>query len=131
MSILAAGAVWFSHGHPDHLNPASLLLFRDTRILVPDHFGGRIASDLERDGYRVEVLPDNQWVRISDRVRALCIADSGQDAILLMNPSGFLECNASAERMYGVSRDVLIGKGPLDFSPVVGVTRATFRRCGA
>ncbi len=43
-SILAAGAVWFSHGHPDHLNPASLPRFRDTRILLPDHVGGRIAA---------------------------------------------------------------------------------------
>ena len=54
--------------------------FRDTRILLPDHVGGRIAHDLTRDGYRVEVLPDATWVRISDRVRVLCIADEGQDA---------------------------------------------------
>ncbi len=44
---------------------------------------------------------------------------SAQDAILLMNATGFLECNASAERMYGVSRDVLCRLGPLDFSPEV------------
>ena len=42
-AILAAPAVWFSHGHPDHLNPSSLPLFRDRRILLPDHVGGRIA----------------------------------------------------------------------------------------
>lgn len=92
-SILAAGAVWFSHGHPDHLNPASLPLFHDTRILLPDHVGGRIAADLTRDGYRVEVLPDKQWVRISDRVRVLCIADLGQDAILLIDIGGRLVVN--------------------------------------
>src|SRR3954449_6632242 len=33
-AIPAAGAVWFSPGHPDHLNPASLPPFRDTRILL-------------------------------------------------------------------------------------------------
>ena len=87
-SILAAGAVWFSHGHPDHLNPASLPRFRDTRILLPDHVGGRIARDLTADGYRVEVLPDATWVRISDRVRVLCIADEGQDAVLLIDVGG-------------------------------------------
>ncbi len=92
-AILAAEAVWFSHGHPDHLNPASLLLFRDTRILLPDHVGGRIASDLARDGYRVEVLPDRQWVRISDRVRVLCIADSGRTRILLVDLGGRLVVN--------------------------------------
>ena len=88
-----AGAVWFSHGHPDHLNPASLPCFRDTRILLPDHVGGRIADDLTRDGYRVEVLPDQTWVRISDRVRVLCIADEGQDAVLLIDVGGRLVVN--------------------------------------
>ncbi len=92
-SIREAGAIWFSHGHPDHLNPASLPRFRDARILVPDHVGGRIADDLTRDGYRVEVLPDATWVRISDRVRVLCIADEGQDALLLIDVVGELVVN--------------------------------------
>jgi hypothetical protein len=92
-SVLGAGAVWFSHGHPDHLNPASLPRFRGTRILLPDHVGGRIAHDLARDGYRVEVLPDATWVRISDRVRVLCIADEGQDAVLLIDVGGELVVN--------------------------------------
>lgn len=102
-AVRAAGAVWFSHGHPDHLNPASLPLFRDTRILLPDHVGGRIASDLTRDGYRVEVLPDATWVRISDRVRVLCIADEGQDAILLVDVGGRLvvDLNDAQDRGWG------------------------------
>jgi hypothetical protein len=92
-AVRASGAVWFSHGHPDHLNPASLPLFRETRILLPDHVGGRIAGDLARDGYQVEVLPDATWVRISDRVRVLCIADEGQDAVLLVDVGGQLVVN--------------------------------------
>src|SRR4051794_16368866 len=102
-AIRAAGAVWFSHGHPDHLNPASLPLFRDTRILLPDHVGGRIAGDLTRDGYRVEVLPDQTWVRISDRVRVLCIADAGQDAVLLVDVGGRLvvDLNDAQDRGWG------------------------------
>ena len=88
-------AVWFSHGHPDHLNPSSLPLFRDTRILVPDHVGGRIATDLRRDGYRVEVMPDRVWVPLSDRVRALCITDAGQDAVLLVDVDGRLVVNVN------------------------------------
>ena len=67
--------------------------FRDTRILLPDHVGGRIARDLTRDGYHVEVLPDATWVRISDRVRVLCIADEGQDAVLLIDVGGELVVN--------------------------------------
>jgi len=92
-AVRASGTVWFSHGHPDHLNPSSLPAFRDSRILVPDHVGGRIAHDLVRDGYRVEVLPDATWVRISDRVRVLCIADEGQDAVLLVDIGGELVVN--------------------------------------
>ena len=103
-AIRAAGAVWFSHGHPDHLNPASLPLFRDTRILLPDHVGGRIARDLTRDGYRVEVLPDRTWVRISDRVRVLCIADEGQDAVLLVDVGGRLVVNLNDAQDRGWGR---------------------------
>ena len=102
-----AGAVWFSHGHPDHLNPASLpAVPGDTRILLPDHVGGRIASDLTRDGYRVEVLPDQTWVRISDRVRVLCIADEGQDAVLLVDVGGRLvvNLNDAQDRGWGSAR---------------------------
>jgi hypothetical protein len=103
-AIRAAGSVWFSHGHPDHLNPASLPLFRDTRILLPDHVGGRIAGDLARDGYRVEVLPDQTWVRISDRVRVLCIADEGQDAVLLIDVDGRLVVNLNDAQDRGWGR---------------------------
>ena len=59
----------------------------------PTTSGGRIAGDLARDGYRVEVLPDQTWVRISDRVRVLCIADEGQDAVLLVDVGGRLVVN--------------------------------------
>ena len=102
-AIRAVGAVWFSHGHPDHLNPDSLPLFHDTRILLPDHVGGRIAGDLARDGYRVEVLADQTWVRISDRVRVLCIADENQDAVLLVDVDGRLvvDLNDAQDRGWG------------------------------
>ena len=59
----------------------------------PTTSAGRIARDLTRDGYRVEVLPDATWVRISDRVRVLCIADEGQDAVLLVDVGGELVVN--------------------------------------
>ena len=100
-AVRAAGAVWFSHGHPDHLNPTSLPLFRDTRILLPDHVGGRIAADLRRDGYRVEVLPDAQWVPLSPRVRVLCITDVLQDAVLLIDVGGTLVVNLNDAADHG------------------------------
>ena len=100
-AVRDAGAVWFSHGHPDHLNPASLPLFQGTRVLLPDHVGGRIANDLRRDGYCVEVLPDAQWVRLSDRVRVLCIADLLQDAVLLIDVGGTLVVNVNDAADHG------------------------------
>jgi hypothetical protein len=86
----SAQFVWFSHGHPDHLNPDSLGLFRDNQILLPDHVGGRIASQLRADGFNVQILRDNTWTRLSDRIRVLCIADYNQDAILLIDIGGCL-----------------------------------------
>ena len=40
--ILFAEFIWFSHGHPDHLNPDSILEFKGKTILLADHVGSRI-----------------------------------------------------------------------------------------
>ena len=37
--------IFFSHGHPDHLNPDSLHNFKNSTILLGDHVGGRIYND--------------------------------------------------------------------------------------
>jgi L-ascorbate metabolism protein UlaG (beta-lactamase superfamily) len=41
--------VWFSHGHPDHLNPSSINRLRHSSILLPDHVGNRIKNDLKTE----------------------------------------------------------------------------------
>src|ERR1700687_423101 len=87
--------VWFSHGHPDHLNPGSLPLFRDKKILVPDHRGGRIAYSLGADGYDVHILKDNVWTQLTERIRVLCRADRNQDGILLADIGGRLVVNVN------------------------------------
>src|SRR2546430_1660042 len=83
-AVLAAEHVWFSHGHPDHLSWDSLGLLRGRHILLPDHYGGRILADLRAQGFRVDVLPDRRWQRLSDRVRVMCVSDYNQDALLLV-----------------------------------------------
>ncbi|MEW6058361.1 MAG: MBL fold metallo-hydrolase, partial [Bdellovibrionota bacterium] len=83
-AILKAKYVWFSHGHPDHLNGESLDLFRNHTVLLPDHVGSRILNDLTAQGFKTQVLKDNVWVSLSERIRVLCIADYNQDAILLV-----------------------------------------------
>lgn len=94
-SIRACPYLWISHGHPDHLSMPSLETLRDATILLADHVGGRIRDSLVKDGYRVRVLPDRQWVPLSPRVRVLSIADSYQDSILLIDLDGTLVINGN------------------------------------
>ena len=74
--------VWLSHGHPDHLQAESLEQLRSKTILLPDHVGKRIHDSLREQGFDVRTMTDRQWYPLSDRVRALCISDLNQDAIL-------------------------------------------------
>lgn len=87
--------IWFSHGHPDHLNPDCLALFQGRTILLPDHQGKRIHDDLVKLGHQVRVLPQKEWVSLSPRVRVQCISDYYQDAILLIDVNGRLLVNTN------------------------------------
>jgi hypothetical protein len=91
--ILACQYVWFSHGHPDHMNAESIKSFRDTCILLPDHVGGRIFNDLQTQGYTVRILPNREWVELSKNVRVCCASDVNQDALLLVDVNGHLFVN--------------------------------------
>jgi hypothetical protein len=91
--ILRAKYLWFSHGHPDHLNPQSIERLRHMSILLPDHVGGRIRNDLAAQGYNVATLPDARWVQLSERIRVNCISDYVQDAVLLVDVGGRLFIN--------------------------------------
>jgi Beta-lactamase superfamily domain len=91
--IMSARFVWVSHGHPDHCNPKSLPRFMGRRILLGDHVGGRLASDLRSMGHDVTVLPDRAWVTLSEGVKVLCVALPIQDSILLVDVAGRLFVN--------------------------------------
>ena len=101
--IRQARYVWLSHGHPDHAHAASLDQLAKKRILLPDHVGGRIASDLRQLGFDVQVMPDRVWVQLSKNIRAMCISDYHQDAILLIDIGGRLlvDLNDAVERGWG------------------------------
>lgn len=100
--VEACRYLWISHGHPDHLSPASLERLRDKTILLADHVGGRIRRDLEEQGFEVRVLADGSWTRLSERVRVLSIADVMQDAILLIDLDGTLVVDANDCGDHGV-----------------------------
>jgi hypothetical protein len=94
-AVEACPYIWFSHGHPDHLNAASLGIARGKTVLLCDHVNGRMKSDLEREGFAVKVLEDRQWMRLGERVRVLGIADYNQDGILLVEVNGRLIVNTN------------------------------------
>src|SRR5260370_4831657 len=92
-AIKSAPYVWISHGHPDHLSPASLDGLRGKTILLPDHVGNRIHASLVDLGHTCQILPDRKWVRLGDRTRIMCIADYNQDAVLLVDINARLAFN--------------------------------------
>jgi hypothetical protein len=94
---------WFSHGHPDHLNAASLPMLTRGQFLVSDHYGGRIQRDLEAAGHQVRVLPDRKWVQLSKGVRVYSVANQNQDSLLLIDVNGRLVVNQNDSSDYGES----------------------------
>lgn len=95
--------IWLSHGHPDHLDLASLEGMRSSVMLLPDHVGKRINDDLVQQGFRVRILKDREWVTLSKRIRVLCISDYNQDGVLLVDVGGrlFVNLNDASERGWG------------------------------
>jgi hypothetical protein len=96
--VRACPYLWISHGHPDHLSLESLEHLRDKEILLPDHFGlhgGRISRDLAELGYRIRVLKDGEWTRLSDNLRVCSIGNYYQDAALLVDLGGSLIVNSN------------------------------------
>ncbi len=89
-AIRACKYYWMSHGHPDHLNLASISETADKEILLADHYGGRIRDELSAMGFRVRVLPERTWVSLSRNIRVLTLSDYNQDSILLLDVGGRL-----------------------------------------
>lgn len=102
--IFAARYLWFSHGHPDHLNPGSLERFRGRRILLPDHVNSRILKGLLSENYNAQVLPDRQWVQLSTHIKVQCITTKLQDAILIVDVKGVAFVNLNDTGAVNCSR---------------------------
>lgn len=92
-SIKSTEFIWISHGHPDHLSVATLRTQSNATILLANHVGGRIASDLRRLGFKVIVLKDRTWTNLSKNINVLTIPDYNQDSILLVDVGGKLLVN--------------------------------------
>ncbi len=96
--------LWISHGHPDHLQMQSLQELSKSEILLPDHVGRRIETDLRLLGFKVRTLPERQWVRLSPNIQIMSISDYYQDAILLVDINGRLVINMNDAMDRGWSR---------------------------
>lgn len=116
-AILEAKFIWCSHGHPDHLNPDSIEKLHGKNILLPDHVGNRIHDTLRDAGYAVTVMPDGEWMQLSDNVRALCISDYFQDAVLLIDVGGtvLVNLNDASDRGWGRKLKRLIREADRSF----------------
>lgn len=94
-NVASCKFLWISHGHPDHLSLPSLETLRDKKILLPDHVGARVATDLKGLGFDVTVLQDGVWTQLSPRLRVASIANYNQDAVLLVDLDGHLVVDAN------------------------------------
>jgi len=102
-SIQKCPYLWFSHGHPDHLNLESISDLHNKQVLLANHVGGRIYDDLTSLGLNVRILPEREWVRLSKRIRVITISDYNQDSILLLDIGGTLviDLNDANDRGWG------------------------------
>ena len=56
---------------------------------------------------------------IRGEIKYRTLFDEVNDAVFLVKDYRFLDCNTSALKMYGCSRDEIIGKHPYEFSPTL------------
>jgi hypothetical protein len=105
-SIRRAKYHWFSHAHPDHLNVGSLAELDRSTLLLADHQGSRVRDELTSMGYKVSILPDREWIRLSPSIRVMTVPDYNQDSILLLDIAGTLVLNLNDASDHGWGRFV-------------------------
>lgn len=102
--ILDSRYLFFTHGHPDHLNPHSLKKFEGKNLLLPDHVGSRIYDDLCKKNFNIQILPDREWIDLSENIQVMCITTILQDSILLMSIKNKLFVNLNDAGTRGCTR---------------------------
>lgn len=103
-AVMDCPYIWFSHGHPDHLNFDSMSYFAGKTILLPDHVGGRIHAYFAEQGYDTRVVETKQWVTLSDHLKIMVLPDFNQDAVLLVDLNGRLIVNHNDSNAFGWTR---------------------------
>jgi len=83
-NIINSKYIWFSHGHPDHLDEQTIQYLNNSCILVPDHYGDRIYNHLRKKMNCIK-LKSNSWFQISKNIRIKSFSDWNQDASILID----------------------------------------------
>ena len=86
-NINNAKYIWLSHGHPDHVDAKSFHYFKDSTILIPNHYGDRMYNYFS-SRYDCIKVKSNSWMQLSDNIRIKSFADWNQDASLLVEILG-------------------------------------------
>lgn len=91
-------------------------------VLCLEHVGGpRIWTAEERNlacsiaDLIVQVQANYELVRENDHYRSLF--ESAGDCIFVVRNGFFVDCNPVTEKVFGCSRDEIIGRSPIEFSP--------------
>ena len=82
-AIINSKYIWFSHGHPDHVDGASFKYFKNSIILIPDHYGDRIYNFFNQR-YKCIKIKSNEWMNLSENIRIKSFSDWNQDASILI-----------------------------------------------
>jgi len=82
--ILSSKYIFFSHGHPDHLNPDSIHKFKNNTIILGDHVGKRMFNDLKSQGFNVRILKERVWNELSKNIAVMPVSTKIQDTILII-----------------------------------------------
>ena len=102
-------------GYSDILD--MVVIFGITAITVRLLTDGIIKSLEEARSSEREVRRQSERM-IESEARYRALFEGAQDAILIMDEHGFVECNSTATKMFGCrDRSEIIGKGAWDFSP--------------
>ena len=84
LSIQKCPYIYISHFHPDHLNLPSLRNFRNSTILLAQHWGARVERDLRNAGFSVLALASKKWHHIGNNTKIMLLKNSLQDSALLV-----------------------------------------------
>tara|TARA_B110001452_G_scaffold111388_1_gene92347 strand:- start:208 stop:1572 length:1365 start_codon:yes stop_codon:yes gene_type:complete len=109
--ILSSKYIFFSHGHPDHLNPDSLHKFKNNTIILGDHVGKRMFNDLNSQGFKVIILKERVWTELSKNISVMSISTKIQDTILIIKIKNdiFIDLNDAGPMSYRFIKKIVRG----------------------